>query len=89
MKAIITRAQAIRIVRSEAELQRRLLNTFSGELARLTTGVKLFGDGWYGPNPTFELRSGTCDSDGSDIQETLEALERGESLLWGSKRGRR
>lgn len=41
--------------------------------------AKLFAKNWLGPNPIFEIRSGIYDSDGSDIQEAIEALERGES----------
>lgn len=89
MKAVITREQAVRIVGGEKELQRRILSSFSGELAQLTTGAKLFGRGHLGPNPVFEVRSSICDSDGGDIQEIIEALERGESkLLCGNQWGR-
>lgn len=88
MKAIITREQAIQILGGDKrELSRRMLG-HSDELARLNTGAKLFSKGRLGPNPTFEIRSGSCDSDGDDIKEIIEALERGKSgLLCSSQMG--
>lgn len=82
MRALITREQAIQLVGSERELNRLLLNSFTGKLMRLRgSTAKLFAKNWLGPNPIFEIRSGIYDSDGSDIQEAIEALERGESGL--------
>ena len=88
MKAIITREQAVHIVGDEKEFQHLMLG-HSDELARLRGGtVKLFSRGRLGPNPIFELRSVVSDSDGGDIQEIIEALERGASrLLCGSRMG--
>lgn len=80
MKAIITREQAVQVLGNERELNRRMLG-LSDELARLHTGAKLFSRGRLGPNPIFEIRSGTCDSDGDDIKEIIEALEQGKTGL--------
>ncbi|MBI4158083.1 MAG: hypothetical protein HY505_00445 [Candidatus Yanofskybacteria bacterium] len=88
MTAIITREQAVRIVGNEKEFKHRMLG-HSDELARLMGGtVKLFSKGRLGPSPIFELRSMTCDNNEEDIQEIIEALERGESgLLCNSRMG--
>lgn len=75
MKAIISREQAARLVGGERKLQYLLLSTFTGKLAELSTGAKLFSEYWLSPNPVFEVRSGTCDSDGRDVLEVVETLE--------------
>lgn len=85
LKAIITREQAVQILGGERELNHRMLG-LSDELARLNTGAKLFSKGRLGSNPIFEIRSGTCDSDGDDIKEIIEALEQGKTGLFRGSR---
>lgn len=81
---IISREQVVRILNSEQELQRRLLESFYGKIARFKNGAKLVAINWLGPEPTFVIESDKHDR--SDVHDIREALKRGESDLLCEKR---